>query len=74
MLALAPIRKNKGQSVSLFAFALITVMILNIGLALYFGIGSYFDERAEANHSAHFTGIYYAGYDSIGQGAPVRCV
>lgn len=68
MLALAPIRKNKGQSISLFVFALITVMILNIGLALYFGIGAFFDERAEANHSAHFSGIYYSGFDSIEQG------
>lgn len=68
MLALAPIRKNKGQSINLFVFALITVMILNIGLALYFGIGTFFDERAEANHSAHFSGIYYSGFDSVEQG------
>lgn len=68
MLALAPMRKNKGQSISLFVFALITVMILNIGLALYFGIGAFFDERAEANHSAHFSGIYYSGFDSVEQG------
>jgi putative ABC transport system permease protein len=43
-------------------------MILNIGLALYLGSGRLIDERAEANHAAHFTGVFYDGYDSIQQG------
>lgn len=67
-LALAPIRKNKGQTVSLLVFSLITAMFLNIGLMLYFGISGFYDERAEANHSAHFSGIYFSGCDSIEQG------
>ncbi len=68
MLALAPMRKNKGQTVSLFVFALITALLLNIGLVLLFGIGSFFDERAEANNAPHFLSLLYSGTDSETQG------
>jgi putative ABC transport system permease protein len=68
MLALAPIRKNKGQTAGLFAFASITVMLLSIGITLFFGIDRFFDERAEANYAPHFAALYYSGADAIGQG------
>ena len=68
MLVFAPIRKNKGQTINLLVFALLTAMLLNIGLVLLFGIDSFFDERAEASHAPHFYSIYYAGSDSATEG------
>ena len=68
MLALAPIRKNKGQAIGLFAFVLITAMLLSIGLALSSGIDSFFDVRAKENNAAHFTGIYISDSHSVSQG------
>jgi len=68
MLSAANIRKNKGQSVSLLIFVLIAAMFLNLGLTIFMGIGSFFDERAESVHMAHYTAIYQAGADAIDKG------
>lgn len=65
ILAFAPIRKHKGQSISLLVFVLITAMLLNIGLVLYFGISNIYDESARTNHSAHFSSVYYSSSGSI---------
>lgn len=68
MLTGANFRKHKGQTVSLFIFVLIAAMMLDIGLVLITGINAFFENKAEENHAAHFTGIYDAGVDSIRQG------
>ena len=60
-LSVANIRKNKSQAISLLIFVLIAALLLSTGLTLLFGIGSFFDERAEASNAAHFTAIYEAG-------------
>ena len=69
MLTGANLRKNKGQTVSLLLFVLIAAMLMNIGLTVLLGIGSFFDERAQRVHMAHFTAIYYAGTEPIDEGA-----
>lgn len=51
MLALANIRKNKGQAVSLVLLTLLAAMLLNMGLLIYFDFGNFFDRRAEALNS-----------------------
>jgi len=43
-------------------------MFLNMGLVIFLGLEKFFDERAEANHTAHFTGIYHDGTDGALQG------
>ena len=68
MLAVANLKKNKGQSFSLLLFVLIAVMLMNIGLTVLFDMGSFFDERAENVNAAHFTAIYYEKTDSVGKG------
>ena len=68
MLTVASLRKNKGQSVSLLLFVMIAVMLMNIGLTVLFGIGSFFEDKAERNHTAHFTAIYHEGADSALKG------
>lgn len=68
MLTIANIRKNKGQTVSLVLFIIIAAALLNVGLVMFFGIGNFFDERAEANHAAHFSAIYLAGAEAIEDG------
>ena len=65
MLTSAGIRKNKAQSISLLLFVLIAVMFMNTGLIVLFGMGAFFDERAESVNMAHFTAIYSEGADSI---------
>ena len=47
LLASANIRKSKGQMLILTALFLIAAMLMNIGFALLFNFGSYFDEMAE---------------------------
>jgi len=68
MLAAANVRKNKSQTATLLIFVLIAAMFLNIGLVLFLRVDSFFDERAEQNHTAHFTGIYQGAALSIEQG------
>ena len=69
MLSLANVRKSKSQTISLLIFVLIAAMFLNIGLVIFIGVEKFFDERAEANHMAHFTGIYYDDTDGVLQGS-----
>ncbi|MCL2018479.1 MAG: FtsX-like permease family protein [Oscillospiraceae bacterium] len=68
MLSLANVRKSKSQTVGLLVFVLIAAMFLNMGLVIFLGLEKFFDERAEANHMAHFTGIYYDGTVGLEQG------
>jgi len=68
MLTIANVRKNKSQSVSLFIFVLIAATLLNIGLVIFTGINSFFDERAEQVRAAHLTAIYFSQTDSVAQG------
>ena len=68
LLTMANLRKNKSQAISLLGFVLVAAMLLNIGLVIFFGIGIFFDERAEKNHMAHYTAIYAAGSDSYEKG------
>ena len=68
MLTFANIRKNKGQTVSLLLFVIITAMLMSVGLTVFLGLGSFFDERAERAHMAHFTAVYANGTDSIDKG------
>jgi len=68
MLTAANIRKRKSQSITLLLFVLIATMMLNIGLILILGIGSFFDERAEESNSAHFAVIYYDDAEGIEAG------
>ena len=68
LLSFADFRKNKSQAISLFIFVLIAAMFMNIGLVLFLGMETFFDERAEANNSAHFWSFYSAPTDSIDEG------
>jgi len=68
MLTYANLRKNRGQTVSLLVFVLIAAMFLNIGLVLLTGIGSFVDERAKQNNSAHITAIYSSQSSVIEEG------
>lgn len=68
MLTLANIRKRKSQSIGLLLFMLIAVMFMNIGLVMSFGIGAFFDKRAEELNAEHFVGIYAAGAASVKEG------
>ncbi|MCL2518448.1 MAG: ABC transporter permease [Oscillospiraceae bacterium] len=68
MLTAANFRKNTSQAISLLAFVLVAAMLLNLGLVIFTGIGKFFDYRAEQNHMAHYTTIYYTGAESIDKG------
>ena len=52
MLALAPIRKKKGQTISLLALLLIASVLLYIGLLISLNISGFFDTKAKENNSA----------------------
>ena len=54
MLAKANIRKSKGQTLSMALLIFVAAMFLNIGLVLYFGTSTFFDERACELNTAHF--------------------
>ena len=54
MMALAKIRKNKGQALSLLALVTIATLLLYLGLVLLIGFGAAFDERAEQLNMPHF--------------------
>jgi len=56
-LVAANLRKSKGQTINLLLFVLLAVMFLNVGLVLYFGANTFFEERAEELHAAHLTVI-----------------
>ena len=47
LLARANIRKSKGQMITLGLLFLIAAMLMNVGFALLFNFGSYFEEMAE---------------------------
>ena len=53
-LIIANLRKATGQAVSLLAFALISALLLNLGLLLMIGFGDFFDQRSEALHAPHY--------------------
>ena len=50
----ANLRKGKGQAASLLAFALISALLLSLGLLLMFGFDKVFDRRAEALNAPHY--------------------
>ncbi|MCL2200006.1 MAG: ABC transporter permease [Defluviitaleaceae bacterium] len=54
MLARANLRKNKGQTFGMILLVLLAVMFLNIGIVMYFGVGDFFDTRAEGLNAPHF--------------------
>jgi len=54
ILTVANLRKSKGQVVGMLILMLMTAMFMNIGLSMYFGVGNYYDKRAEELHTAHF--------------------
>ncbi|MCL2528728.1 MAG: ABC transporter permease [Coriobacteriia bacterium] len=51
----ANLKGGKGQVASLLGFALISALLLNIGLLLMVGFGNFFDERSEALNAPHLT-------------------
>ena len=57
MLALANLRKNKGQAVSVLAVILLATMLLSIGLVVLTDTGRFFDERATYLHAPHFLAV-----------------
>ena len=57
LLAMASIRKSKGQALGMVALMLASVLLLNVGLVMYFGVGDFFDERAEELNTAHFAAL-----------------
>ncbi|MCL2718339.1 MAG: ABC transporter permease [Lachnospiraceae bacterium] len=68
MLMTANIRKGKSQSITLLLFVLIATIMLNAGFVLIFGIGNFFDERAEVNNAPHFAVTYFDGSEGIKEG------
>jgi len=57
MLALANLRKNKGQAISILAVILLATTLLSIGLIVLMDIGRFFDERVEYLNAPHFAAI-----------------
>ena len=49
----ANLRKGRGQAASLLAFALISGLLLNLGLVLMIGFGSFFEEKSESLNTPH---------------------
>ena len=68
ILSWANIRRNIGHTVSLIIFMIIAASLLNIGSVVLSGVDRLFDKHANANHAAHFTGVYLKGSDTIEQG------
>lgn len=55
MFAIANLRKNKGQTIGMFILLFMTAMFMNIGLSMYFGVGAFYDRRAEELNAPHFS-------------------
>lgn len=53
LLALANIRKNKGQTFNLLAVVFIAGFLLNLGLLLLFNFSRFYEERSEKLHTPH---------------------
>ena len=53
MLVKSNLRKSKNQVIGLVLLVVIAAMFLYIGLTMYFGMGRFFDERAEQLNAAH---------------------
>jgi len=58
ILAKANLRKSKGQTATLLLLIILAATLLNIGMALFFGIGSFFNQRAQELNIAHFIAIH----------------
>jgi len=54
LLAKANLLKSKGNAISLTLVMLIVAMFINIGFVMMFGIGSFFERRAEELNTSHF--------------------
>ncbi|MCL2425802.1 MAG: ABC transporter permease [Oscillospiraceae bacterium] len=54
LLAKANLNRSKGNTISLTFVMLLVAMFINVGFVMMFGIGGFFDQRAEELNSAHF--------------------
>ena len=54
MLATANLKKSKGNAITLAMVMLFVAMFINIAFVMLFGIGSFFDRRAEELNTGHF--------------------
>ena len=66
ILAKANLRKSKSQTFSVGLLVLVVAMLLNIGLVMFFDVGSFFEQRAEELNSPHFVAIHHK-YGSQGE-------
>ena len=57
MLAKANLRKSKSQTVSVLLIVIVAALMLNVGLVLFTGVGSFFDERAKELNAPSFVTI-----------------
>ena len=55
MLTKSNFRKSKSHAIGLVLLIAIAAMFLYMGLVLYFGMGDFFDERAEQLNAPHYT-------------------
>jgi len=53
LLAKANLKKNKSNAISLTLVMLFVAMFINIGFVMMFGIGSFFDQRADELNTGH---------------------
>lgn len=67
MLTSANLRKNKSQAVSLMAFVLLAVMLLNVGLVLLFNFDKHLDDRANQLHTPHLSILQREQYTNAKQ-------
>jgi len=54
ILTVANIRKAKSQTVGMLLLVIISALLLNVGLVLFFGVGTFFDELAEELNAPQF--------------------
>lgn len=54
-LSAANLRKSKSQAISLVLLVTIAAMFLYMGFVMFFGMGRFFDERAEQLNAPHYT-------------------
>ena len=62
LLAKANLKKGKGNAISLTLVMLFVAMFINIGFVMLFGIGSFFDRRAEELNTGHIVTHFSEDY------------
>jgi putative ABC transport system permease protein len=62
MLSISNLRKNRGNSISLFLILLVAVVLMNLGFLITLNFSKAFDKKAEEDNSAHVITAMYKQY------------